>query len=112
MRLACSSAPRGPVQWSRLDGRPLRPVLESCSLGSPCAGGAGGEGVLVVEGVREEDAGHYLCNAQLQNQTAAQICNVVVGGESHLCHMKSAVSVPSVRGINPESNEVNSVTLS
>ena len=92
MRLTCSSSPRGPIQWARVDDRPLHPVPESCALTSRCAGGGGGEGVLMVEGVRGEDAGHYLCTARLQNQTAAKVCTVVVGGQSHTAIDLSLVS--------------------
>jgi hypothetical protein len=86
MRLGCSSVPRGPVQWARVDRQPLRSASLSCSSSSfsssspsPC--GQHGEGVLLVEGVGGEDEGHYMCTASLQNQTATRICHVVVGGK-------------------------------
>lgn len=82
LQLECSSSPRGPVQWERVDGRPLHPTSESCSSVSPCGEGAyGGEGALVMEGMREEDAGHYMCVASFQNSTARHVCHVVIGGE-------------------------------
>lgn len=64
-----------------MDGKPLRPFVESCSSASPCAGGEHGEGVLVVDGVRGEDSGYYVCSASFQNQTSAQVCHVTIGGE-------------------------------
>lgn len=81
LRLECSSAPRGPVQWARVDGQPLRPAVASCSSVSPCSEGGHGEGVLVVEGAREQDGGHYICTASFQNKTAAQVCRVIIGGK-------------------------------
>lgn len=90
LRLECSSVPRGPVRWARVDGQPIHPAAESCSSASPCGEGAGhGEGVLVVEEAREEDGGHYICTASSQNRTAAQVCHVVIGGEWKHTHSPS-----------------------
>ena len=83
LQLLCSSSPRGPVEWYRADGKPLRPVQESCSLeASSCAPGVRGNGVLVVEEVGSEDAGYYICSATLQNQTSSEVCHVLIGGQT------------------------------
>ena len=81
VRFLCSSSPQVPIQWSRVDGKPLPPFVESCSSASPCAGGERGNGVLVIDGAQEENSGYYVCSASFQNQTSTQVCHVTVGGE-------------------------------
>ena len=82
LRLSCSSSPKGPVKWSRVDGKQLRPASESCRSGSPCVKGERGEGVLVLEDVNVEDASFYMCTGRFQDQTVSDVCRVVVGGMS------------------------------
>ncbi len=85
LRLTCSSSPRGPVQWSRLDGQEIQRKPNTCSTGdqtiSQCSQGGGGDGVLIVEDVHNEDAGYYLCTARFQNFTRSQVCHVVIGSK-------------------------------
>lgn len=80
LSLSCSSTPKGHIKWSRIDGKKLRPVLESCTSASPCVSSMRGLGVLVVEDVGMEDAGYYMCTGTFQNQTTSDVCRVVVGG--------------------------------
>ena len=81
LRLICSSAPQTDVTWHRADGQPIRSVQHSCDAQSPCAAGAGGDGVMVVEGVTVDDAGYYICTASFQNATVSKICFVSIGGK-------------------------------
>lgn len=80
LRLSCASTPRGPVRWSRIDGKQLRPVQESCVFSSTCARGSRGRAVLVMEEMGEDDEGYYMCSATFQNQTVSDVCLVLVGG--------------------------------
>ena len=84
LRLTCSSSPKGPIKWSRIDGKELRAISESCKSGSSCVGGVGGQGMLLVEDVGLEDAGYYMCTGIFQNQTVSDVCRVVVGGMEYI----------------------------
>ena len=56
-----------------------RSLPQSC-VSSSCQ--SGGDGVLVVENVREEDAGYYMCTASIQGITSSTVCRVTLGGEA------------------------------
>ena len=56
-----------------------RPVPHTCGPSS-CNASVSGDGVLVVENVQAEDAGHYMCTSTIQNSTTSRVCRVDVGG--------------------------------
>ena len=56
-----------------------RPVPHTCGPLS-CNTSVSGDGVLMVENVQAEDAGHYMCTSTIHNSTTSRVCRVDVGG--------------------------------
>ena len=56
-----------------------RPVPHTCGPLS-CNASVSGDGVLMVENVQAEDAGHYMCTSTIHNSTTSRVCRVDVGG--------------------------------